>query len=1489
MSQSTIVTVHDPYNFTTTRYHLEERLVTKEDDQEGDAAQDAIIEQKRVDAYVSDKQRLWNEQQEKARVRGDNALKREVLDSAYDNVLDELGKLERQDRDRRQKEIQNLPKSIFIPPWRREEERQERQRQMETAFEQAYQDTHRKRSFERRNKSEELVVLLFIFTCIEPIPIVLMNEDEIPEDEEEDAASDRTLIAQNEEENPSPEYRMTTVTPSANTVPVADEIHEDDEATLADPTIMTLQTPLPEQQLTKQQQQQQQQNMRRLMEKIERQRAAAQNRANQQAALVTPTIKTPKRLIVSPGYIDSSESINSSATQQDLIHQEQSSSSNTATAEIEERRTELESRKKALEEQIRILSERASLLPQKSTYPMVSSSSDLSIESLLKNLRTTSNTASIPSTTSSIYAGKQHKDDHDQFIQAVQAIVTSDESQLQSSSSGIAIEDDERSHGTMSDDTHKGKFLFDKYESHSSEDRDHSLEDLISRLVATQQQSNHKQYQNAPLGDTKLSNNQSTSPSLIIDDLVDDALSSISSLSGRTPVDPRSASPEIAQLLLLNRNTDSSQEFTANTNDEHHFYEEKRLIEQELELIRRERESLLHEHEKYRQQTPGSSMKQQLPAQPPPPPSLLRTKLNLVSRNDVHELSTIQEVDTPASSRNTSLFHHRSPLKSSFDLQQLERISSADSSSSSVSEHNNIAPSQIPSISIIQQQQLISNTGLERDDSGISLIDGPRSSATSRTTLAGGNGGGGKSSSSGIQSLLTTRQPRVRTITNETTTTTTSTSANLPVVITTPRSNTESDDQSISSVSKKWRDILANECLPQLPQSSVQLINPNRNDLPQLTHSLGFGSSTVEENFPTTTVSSNNPNDRFSSSQGFPTQEQILRSQYDNEQCDLMSLIKVHEYLTKQQHPSSTITVAEQLAASSPSTTTPIHHRSHSTLTSVTYRSSLAKQVLTSGGPPISTPSHTSFSSSEIPIHQIVQDGNERRNSLLSDIHHLTRSPNTFETSITSSSSSNSNKHQDTLSYLIEQNQRAMQRLISNHDENLIGGDSTAFYSSASMRAADYESGPLTAITMTTPNEKIQQKTTLIETGSISTLDFPSAILLAEEQISFEPSKLDCKIDSEDRGILDEPSLTLLSNSYRSLTTTTGQHPTAVIVQSTSQKKKQCSSPLSNYDDKTSACSTPSLSPIKNEPLIMIHTANRSEISTPLLSSKPPMCQNSPFIPLSSKNSSIQNSLEKPDNDTSSDDTSLLSFERHELSAGNATLMTNNGNNDELKLSENLSLNHSATTFHAVSTNKSKTTADWSYFVTVGQEFLKETQKSSLSSSSSSSSSSSGPGDSHSREHIGGVEYFINGEQQNASTPQLVQLPSLQSALQAHRADFVTTSQKRVDEIKAKDYTKTTTSSVPVPSRLLAQRASLTTTITSANSSKNIVETDSEERQRRTRESKERSKRLYDQLAEVQQKKKIHETKQQAQAYRARMNAFQAALNKKKTNNNNNK
>ena len=208
---------------------------------------------------------------------------------------------------------------------------------------------------------------------------------------------------------------------------------------------------------------------------------------------------------------------------------------------------------------------------------------------------------------SSIYAGKQREDDHEQFAQAVQAIITSDESQsqvssLSPSSSRIQIEDDQRSHGNTSDDINQDKNFFDRYESHSSEDRDQSLENLIARLLAAQQQSNNKPLQTNPSSASSILPEQANPP-LIIDDLVDDVLSSISSLSAHTPADQRSASPEIAQLLSLHRNVDSSQEFNRHENDQHRFYDEKRLIEDELEMIRRERESLLSEHERYRQQT----------------------------------------------------------------------------------------------------------------------------------------------------------------------------------------------------------------------------------------------------------------------------------------------------------------------------------------------------------------------------------------------------------------------------------------------------------------------------------------------------------------------------------------------------------------------------------------------------------------------------------------------------------------------------------------------------------------------------------------------------------------------------------------------------------------------------------------------------------------------------------------------------------------------
>ena len=96
---------------------------------------------------------------------------------------------------------------------------------------------------------------------------------------------------------------------------------------------------------------------------------------------------------------------------------------------------------------------------------------------------------------------------------------------------------------------------------------------------------------------------ESIPPPLLIDDLVDDVVSSISSLSNNnTPVEQRSRSPEPAHSIMNNRQLGCSGEFILTSQDQNPFYEEKRLIEEELEFIRRERENLLQEHEKYRQQ-----------------------------------------------------------------------------------------------------------------------------------------------------------------------------------------------------------------------------------------------------------------------------------------------------------------------------------------------------------------------------------------------------------------------------------------------------------------------------------------------------------------------------------------------------------------------------------------------------------------------------------------------------------------------------------------------------------------------------------------------------------------------------------------------------------------------------------------------------------------------------------------------------------------------
>ena len=49
--------------------------------------------------------------------------------------------LEKADREKRQKELMNIPKEIFMPAWQRQQEKNEVQLELERAFEKIYADS----------------------------------------------------------------------------------------------------------------------------------------------------------------------------------------------------------------------------------------------------------------------------------------------------------------------------------------------------------------------------------------------------------------------------------------------------------------------------------------------------------------------------------------------------------------------------------------------------------------------------------------------------------------------------------------------------------------------------------------------------------------------------------------------------------------------------------------------------------------------------------------------------------------------------------------------------------------------------------------------------------------------------------------------------------------------------------------------------------------------------------------------------------------------------------------------------------------------------------------------------------------------------------------------------------------------------------------------------------------------------------------------------
>ena len=106
-----------------------------------DGRRDACIEADRQMEASNERERTGQERLEKARLRGKHALEKEVLNGNYSDILGELSVLERADREKRQRELGNIPKEIFLPAWQRDQHAKEVQYELEREFEKIYADS----------------------------------------------------------------------------------------------------------------------------------------------------------------------------------------------------------------------------------------------------------------------------------------------------------------------------------------------------------------------------------------------------------------------------------------------------------------------------------------------------------------------------------------------------------------------------------------------------------------------------------------------------------------------------------------------------------------------------------------------------------------------------------------------------------------------------------------------------------------------------------------------------------------------------------------------------------------------------------------------------------------------------------------------------------------------------------------------------------------------------------------------------------------------------------------------------------------------------------------------------------------------------------------------------------------------------------------------------------------------------------------------------
>ncbi|XP_051881923.1 centrosomal protein of 295 kDa isoform X3 [Pristis pectinata] len=135
------VKMYDIDGFSATHYHLPEPCVNREiNANQVSARLTAEKEEKRLEELKQEAEMERQEQLEKARLRGSHALQLVHLIQDRERLMKELEQMQLADLTRRRQAVSQMPQQLFEPPYRRMEVKEDRQKEMEIAFEDMYAD-----------------------------------------------------------------------------------------------------------------------------------------------------------------------------------------------------------------------------------------------------------------------------------------------------------------------------------------------------------------------------------------------------------------------------------------------------------------------------------------------------------------------------------------------------------------------------------------------------------------------------------------------------------------------------------------------------------------------------------------------------------------------------------------------------------------------------------------------------------------------------------------------------------------------------------------------------------------------------------------------------------------------------------------------------------------------------------------------------------------------------------------------------------------------------------------------------------------------------------------------------------------------------------------------------------------------------------------------------------------------------------------------------